>query len=105
MQNEQAQKQRLGTAKADMLVFDWLPRMVHSYRRQDEPNSLTVYSDSDWAGCRESRQLTSGACCFHGDYLIKAFRDASQYSIIQRRGRVLLDGECCVRGLRTQDLD
>ena len=25
------------------------PRMVHSYRWQDEPNSLTVYSDSEWA--------------------------------------------------------
>ena len=26
------------------------PRMVHSYRWQDEPNTITVYSDSDWAG-------------------------------------------------------
>ena len=32
------------------------PRIVHSYRWQDEPSSLTVYSDSDWAGCRESRK-------------------------------------------------
>ena len=48
------------------------PRMVHSYRWQDEPSSLTVYSDSDWAGCRESRKSTSGACFFHGQHLIKA---------------------------------
>ena len=37
------------------------PRMVHSYRWQDEPNSLTVYSDAYWAGCRESRKSTFGA--------------------------------------------
>ena len=47
--------------------------MVHSYRWQDEPNTITVYSDSDWAGCRETRKSTSGACFFHGDHLIKAY--------------------------------
>ena len=47
--------------------------MVHSYRWQDEPNSLTVYSVSDWAGCRESRKSTTGACFFHGKHLIKAY--------------------------------
>ena len=45
------------------------PRMVHSYRWQDDPSSLTVYSHSDWAGCRESRKSTSGACFFHGEHL------------------------------------
>ena len=48
------------------------PRRVHSYRWQDEANSLTVYSDSDWASCRQFRKSTSGACFFHGDHLIKA---------------------------------
>ena len=50
--------------------------MVHSYRWQDQPNSLTVYSDSDWAGCRKSRKSrksTSGACFFHADNVIKAY--------------------------------
>ena len=32
-----------------------------------------MYSNSDWAGCRESRKSTSGACFFHGDHLIKAY--------------------------------
>ena len=49
------------------------PRMVHSYRWQDEPHSHTVYSDSDWAGCRESWKSTSGACFFHGEHLIKTY--------------------------------
>ena len=49
------------------------PRTAHSYRWQDEPNTITVYIDSDWAGCRESRKPTSGACFFHVDYPIKAY--------------------------------
>ena len=32
-----------------------------------------MYSDSDWAGCRESRKSTSGSCFFHGEHLIKAY--------------------------------
>ena len=32
-----------------------------------------MYSDSDWAGIRESRKFTSGAFLFHGDHWIKAY--------------------------------
>ena len=53
--------------------------MVHTYRWQDEPSSLTVYSDSDCAGCRGSRKSTSGACFFHGDHLIKAYSKTQAY--------------------------
>ena len=49
--------------------------MVHSYRWQGGPNTITVYSDSDWAGCRETRKSTSGACFLHGDHLIKAYSE------------------------------
>ena len=34
------------------------PRMFHSHRWQDEPNTITVYSDSDWAGCRDTQKST-----------------------------------------------
>jgi hypothetical protein len=33
-------------------------------------NSLTVYSDADWAGCLDSRHSTSGYCIFLGDNLV-----------------------------------
>ena len=49
------------------------PRMVLSYKWQGEPNAITVYSDFDWARCRETRKSTSGECFFHGDRLIKAY--------------------------------
>jgi hypothetical protein len=33
-------------------------------------NSLTAYSDADWAGCPDSRRSTSGFCVYLGDNLI-----------------------------------
>ena len=39
--------------------------MIHLYRWQDEPNTITLYSDSDWAGCQECWKSTSVACFFH----------------------------------------
>ena len=34
------------------------------------PNSLTAYSDADWAGCPDTRRSTSGFCVFLGNNLI-----------------------------------
>ncbi|XP_066323915.1 uncharacterized mitochondrial protein AtMg00810-like [Miscanthus floridulus] len=33
-------------------------------------NNLTAYSDADWAGCPDTRRLTSGYCVFLGDSLV-----------------------------------
>jgi len=33
-------------------------------------DSLTAYSDADWAGCPDSRRLTSGYCVYLGDNLV-----------------------------------
>ena len=34
---------------------------------------MTVFCDSDWAGCRKTRKSTSGACFIHGSHLLKAY--------------------------------
>jgi hypothetical protein len=34
------------------------------------PNSLTAYSDADWAGCPNTRRSTSGFCVFLGNNLV-----------------------------------
>ena len=43
------------------------------YRWQDPPSSLTVYTDSSWAGCRETRKSTSGATFLHDGHVIKHY--------------------------------
>ena len=49
------------------------PRVVHLFRWQERPTTLTAFSDSNWAGCKRTRKSTSGACYMHGSHLIKAF--------------------------------
>ena len=49
------------------------PRVILMFRWQDAPVGITVYSDSDWAGCRVTRKSTSGACFMHGQHLLKSY--------------------------------
>ena len=49
------------------------PRSVVMYKWQDAPTSFTVYTDSNWAGCKATRKSTSGATFMHGCHLLKAF--------------------------------
>ena len=49
------------------------PRAIQWFAWQDAPAHFTVYSDSNWAGCRASRKSTSGACFMHGKHMLKSF--------------------------------
>ena len=40
---------------------------------QDDTDTLDVYTDSDWAGCRRSRKSTSGGAIMRGGHCIKAW--------------------------------
>lgn len=46
------------------------PRCVVSFRWQDETESLTLVTDSDWADCRMTRKSHSGGAILLGDHLI-----------------------------------
>ena len=48
-------------------------RLVHVYEWQDEEPTFSVYTDSNWAGCLQTRKSTSGACLFHGRHLIGSY--------------------------------
>jgi len=46
------------------------PRRQFLYRWQDAPNIVTVFSDSDWAGCTRTRKSTSGGVMMVGAHAI-----------------------------------
>jgi hypothetical protein len=49
------------------------PRLVWRFVWQEKPNFLSAFSDSNWAGCHDTRKSTSGACFMHGSHLVKAY--------------------------------
>ena len=50
-----------------------VPRVVWVFRPQARPESLSVYSDSDWAGCRRTARSTSGGVIMLGSHCIRAY--------------------------------
>ena len=47
------------------------PRLVLNYPWQDEQNTMTVYSDANWAGCHKTLKSTSGGVIKIGGHLIR----------------------------------
>ena len=45
-------------------------RKAIMYKWQDPTEQLTVFSDSDWAGCVKTRRSTSGGVLLHGQHLV-----------------------------------
>ena len=49
------------------------PRLIIKYGYQDTQDHITVYSDSDYAGCRRTRKSTSGGCAMVGVHCVKTW--------------------------------
>ena len=49
------------------------PRLVWDYEMQESQDTIDVYSDSDWAGCRKSRKSSSGGTIMIGDHCLKTW--------------------------------
>ena len=56
----------------------YTPRVVWHYAWQEPTSELSMYSDSDWAGCRHTARSTSGGYALLGAHPIKG------YSVTQR---------------------
>ena len=49
-------------------------RLVTKYVWQGAESQILAYSDSDWAGCRQTGKSTSGGVIMIGDHFIKGWR-------------------------------
>ena len=49
------------------------PRILTKYLWQDEPNHITVFTGSTWAGCKDTRKSTSGGCLMHCKHLLETY--------------------------------
>ena len=47
--------------------------VVYRFEWQDEGHAITLYTDSDWAGCRRTRKSTSGGVIMIGRHCIKSW--------------------------------
>ena len=56
------------------------PRLVWRYDQQDVQSRLRIHTDSDDAGCIESRKSTSCGALYHGKHLLK-FYSSTQHVI------------------------
>ena len=66
------------------------PRVVYDYRWQGQED-LTVYVDTDWAGCFKSRKSTSGGAIVRGTHLLKHW-STTQQTIALSSGEAELKG-------------
>ena len=60
------------------------PRLVWKYNLQ-ESSGISIYSDTDWAGCPRTRKSTSGGCILVGTHLIKTW-SSTQASVALSSG-------------------
>lgn len=49
------------------------PRLVLQYGWQAMPTTPIIYSDADWAGCRNIRNSTTGGCMMIGGHCVKGW--------------------------------
>jgi hypothetical protein len=49
------------------------PRVVTKYNYQEAYKSVVIWSDSDWAGCKETRKSTSGGVLQLGGHTVKTW--------------------------------
>ena len=49
------------------------PRVVWEFPNQEAQDTIDIYVDANWAGCRRTRKSTSGGCAMLGQHCLKAW--------------------------------
>ena len=66
------------------------PRVVYEYNWQNHED-ISVYVDTDWAGCFKTRKSTSGGAIMRGGHLLKRW-SSTQQTIALSSGEAELKG-------------
>ena len=66
------------------------PRVVYEYNWQNQED-ISVYVDTDWAGCFKTRKSTSGGAIMRGGHLLK-HRSSTQQTVALSSGEAELKG-------------
>ncbi|CAK0818994.1 unnamed protein product [Prorocentrum cordatum] len=62
------------------------PRLVATYARQPPPRKLSIFTDSDFAGCTRTRKSTSAMSVLFGSHWIKSSSTTQQVQSLATRG-------------------
>ena len=49
------------------------PRVIKRFKWQRPTDTLSIYTDADWAGDKRDRKSTSGGCIMIGSHLLKGW--------------------------------
>jgi hypothetical protein len=81
------------------------PAVQIEYKNQNPPKRLSIYADSDWAGCRRTRKSTSGGVACHGSHCVRTWA-STQGTIATSSGEAEFYAliEAASRGLGLQTL-
>jgi hypothetical protein len=82
-----------------------VPAVQIDYPNQKPPGRLSIYGDSDWAGCRKTRKSTSGGVACHGEHCVRTWA-TTQGTIATSSGEAEFYAliEAASRGLGLQTL-
>ena len=82
-----------------------VPELVIEYVNQKPPRRLSIFADSDWAGCRRTRKSTSGGVACHGFHCVRTWA-STQSTIATSSGEAEFYAliESASRGLGMQTL-
>ena len=62
---------------ARYLIF--APRVVWKFGRQQSVEELSAFSDSDWAGCKETGRSTSGGALLRGEHCLRTWSSTQRF--------------------------
>ena len=69
------------------------PRAITRFPYQDWDTRIRVYSDTDFAGCRETRKSMSGGMMYMGKHWVKGWLTTQAVLALFRRGRIFWAGQ------------